>query len=86
MPTISQFFGISVRMYYDDHPPPHFHVYYGSNAAKVDIFDLEIQDGYLPRRVLQLVQEWAAIHQNDLMENWALAESHQELKKIPPLE
>jgi hypothetical protein len=86
MPTISQFLGISVRMYYDDHPPPHFHVYYGDNAAKIDIFALEIQEGYLPRRVLQLVQEWAAQYQNELMDNWILAESHQELNKIPPLE
>jgi hypothetical protein len=25
MPTISQFYGITIRMYFDDHPPPHFH-------------------------------------------------------------
>jgi hypothetical protein len=86
MPTISQFFGVSVRMYYDDHPPPHFHAYYGDQAAKIDIFALEIQEGRLPRRVLQLVLEWAALHQNELMDNWLLAESHQELKAIPPLE
>jgi hypothetical protein len=26
MPIISSFFGIYVRMYFDDHPPPHVHV------------------------------------------------------------
>jgi Domain of unknown function (DUF4160) len=33
MPTISQFYGITIRMYFDDHPPPHFHPYYGNEAA-----------------------------------------------------
>jgi len=25
MPTISEFFGILILMYYNDHAPPHFH-------------------------------------------------------------
>nr|WP_308189829.1 DUF4160 domain-containing protein [Nostoc sp. XA010] len=25
MPEISRFFGIIITMYYNDHPPPHFH-------------------------------------------------------------
>jgi len=33
MPTISEFFGILIRMYYDDHNPPHFHVFYGEYEA-----------------------------------------------------
>mgnify|MGYP003575944346 CR=1 FL=1 len=28
MPTISTFYGITIRMFYDDHAPPHFHVQY----------------------------------------------------------
>lgn len=33
MPTISMFYGIIIRMYYapKEHPPPHFHVYYGEH-------------------------------------------------------
>jgi hypothetical protein len=57
MPTVSQFYGISVRMYFDDHPPPHFHVYYGSDAAKIDINTLDIIEGELRRRTLALVVE-----------------------------
>jgi hypothetical protein len=34
MPTISQFYGITIRMYFDDHPPPHFHAYYGVMPRK----------------------------------------------------
>jgi hypothetical protein len=31
MPTISEFFGIIIRMYYDEHNPPHFHAYYAEH-------------------------------------------------------
>ncbi len=86
MPTISQFYGIAIRMYFDDHPPPHFHVYYGSDAAKIDIDTLDIIEGKLRRRTLALVVEWAAEHRDELLENWRLAESHRSLKPIDPLE
>lgn len=38
MPTISMFYGIVIRMYYDDHNPPHFHAFYGDYKA---IFNLK---------------------------------------------
>lgn len=57
MPTISRFFGISIRMYYDDHAPPHFHAYYGKNAVVVDIITLDVREGDIPRRALALVLE-----------------------------
>lgn len=37
MPEISRFFGIVIAMFYNDHPPAHFHVRYGSARAIVDI-------------------------------------------------
>ena len=55
MPTISQFYGITIRMYFDDHPPPHFHAYYGEEAAKIDIETLHVREGKLRRRPLALV-------------------------------
>ena len=62
MPTISIFFGIAIRMYYDDHAPPHFHAYYGREAVVIDIQTLAVRDGRIPRRALALVLEWAAEH------------------------
>jgi hypothetical protein len=50
MPTISEFFGILIRMYYDDHNPPHFHAYYGGHEAIISIETLEIMEGSLPKR------------------------------------
>lgn len=86
MPTVSAFFGITVRRYYNDHPPPHFHVYHQHDEVKVRIEGLRILDGYLPRRVLRLVRSWAKIHQDELRDNWFFAETHQVLKDIAPLE
>ncbi len=86
MPTISQFFGITIRMYYDEHPPPHFHAYYGEHAAVVDIRSLHLREGHLPRRALALVLEWANDHRDELMDNWKLLESHKPLNTIAPLD
>jgi len=42
LPTISQFFGILIRMFFDDHPPPHFHAVYNEHKAVIDIQRLEV--------------------------------------------
>jgi Domain of unknown function (DUF4160) len=86
MPTISTFFGVAIRMYYDDHAPPHFHAYYGEDAVVVEIGSLLIRDGRLPKRAMAMVLEWAAEHRSELSQNWALAEAHQPLNAIQPLE
>jgi hypothetical protein len=86
MPTISEFFGITIRMYYDDHNPPHFHAYYGSFQAILLIETLIVADGELPRRARALVLEWAAEHRSELLSNWRLAVEHRSLNTIAPLE
>lgn len=86
MPTISEFFGILILMYYNDHAPPHFHARYGEYEALLRIDPLGILKGYLPPKALSLVIEWAMIHQQELMKDWKLAESLQKLEKIAPLE
>jgi hypothetical protein len=54
MPTISRFYGIIIRMFFDEHGPPHFHVAYQGYDAVIDIETLEIKEGRLPRRALGL--------------------------------
>lgn len=80
------FFGIVVRMYFDDHAPPHFHAYYGNDAAVLAIDTFEVLEGRLPKRALSLVREWAELHRDELREDWQLAEAHHALRPIPPLE
>ena len=41
MPEVSRFFGIMIRMYFDEHNPPHFHAVYAGNEAQIGIFSKE---------------------------------------------
>ena len=86
MPEISRFFGIIITMYFNEHNPPHFHARYGDHKAEIAIETLSIIAGRLPPRVLGLVMEWAALHRQELMEDWELARRQVELKRIAPLE
>jgi Domain of unknown function (DUF4160) len=86
MPTISTFFGIFIRMYLADHPPPHFHVAYQGMEAKIEIESLRVMEGRLPRRQLELVRRWAEAHRDELRANWALVERREALNPIEPLE
>lgn len=86
MPEISRFLGIIIAMYYQEHNPPHFHVRYNEYKAAISIKDLALLNGKLPPKVFGLVIEWASQHQEELMEDWLLAEKFETLKQIKPLE
>jgi len=86
MPEISRFFGIVIRMYQDDHAPPHFHAYYGEEAAAVAIRNLRVFRGRLRPRARRMVFEWARLHRAELLAAWDLASSGQEPPAIAPLE
>ncbi len=87
MPEISQFFGIIIRMFHDDHPPPHFHAKYGEYHAKIHLETGEIIVGKLPRRALSLVEEWRELHRAELASCWKqVVERQAEPNKIEPLE
>lgn len=86
MPEISRFYGIIIRMFYNDHNPPHFHVVYQESEAVIDINTLDIIAGELPGRALSLAIEWAVSHRKELIENWEKAQNHETLKKIKPLD
>ena len=86
MPELSRFFGIIIAMYYEDHPPPHFHVRYGTQRAIVSIDTLAVIEGELSPRARGLVAEWASMHRDELKDDWALARRHAALKPIAPLE
>lgn len=85
MPTISSFYGILIRMYFGDHPPPHFHVRYGEHKARFSIPDGELIDGEMPARAMRLVREWVALHEGELEENWRRCERRVPLQPVEPL-
>lgn len=86
MPEISRFFGIVIKMFFEDHAPPHFHAEYGADFALIDIRNLSVFSGRLPPRVLGFVIEWATLHRQELAANWDRAVSRKALLKIAPLE
>lgn len=84
MPTISMFFGIIIRMYFDDHNPPHFHAFYQEYRA---VFSLDGQmiSGDMPEKQSKIIEVWAILHKDELDADWQLAKDQQELYKIEPL-
>jgi len=85
MPTICVFYGIVIQMFWNEHAPPHFHALYGEHEALVDIRRLEVMEGALPRRALNLALDWAELHQKELLEDWELCSLLQPPRPIQPL-
>ncbi len=86
MPTIAYFLGISVRMFFNDHAPPHFHVRYQGFRARVRIEDGEIIDGKVPPTVARILEEWTALRREPLMRNWQTARTDGTMERIAGLE
>ncbi len=86
MPELSRFFGMVILMYFNDHPPPHFHVRYGTQRAIINIRTLSVLQGHLTPKALGLVTEWAALHRAELLDAWDRARRHEMLPSIAPLE
>jgi hypothetical protein len=86
MPTIAYFLGIAVRMFYNDHDPPHFHVRYQGFSARVLISSGEVVDGRLPPTVARLVREWTELRRRELVLNWDAARANRQLERIGGLE
>jgi hypothetical protein len=72
-------------MFWHDHAPPHFHALYAEDEALIDIRTLAVIEGYLPRRAMALVSEWAQEHRQELLEDWELCVRNQTPRKIRPL-
>jgi hypothetical protein len=85
MPTISRFFGIIISMYWDEHNPPHFHVRFGEYKCSIDINDVSVTVGKLPKKQERLVLAWTEIHQLELLHNWELCLHDKQPIKIEPL-
>lgn len=84
MPTISMFYGILIRMFYDDHQPPHIHAIYNEYEACYD-FEGNAIKGSLPNKENKLVVAWIEIHKDELMANWQLAGNGEKIYNIEPL-
>lgn len=88
MPELSRFFGIIVRMFAEagePHHTAHFHAYYQDHIGVFGIDPVELLAGSFPRRQQRLVEAWAELHQQELLQDWERLQSGQRPLPIDPL-
>lgn len=85
MPEISNFYGITIYMFFEDHNPPHFHVYYDDSSALVSILDGAILKGSLPPQAKRMVKKWLELHRDELLDNWNRLSNSESALSIKPL-
>lgn len=83
MPIISSFYGIIIKMYFqqNDHNPPHIHAIYGEYIGIIDINKCQMIAGDLPNKALTLVLEWVKLHKLELLYMW----NTQDFNNLPAL-
>jgi hypothetical protein len=86
MPYVSMFFGIIIRMFHNDHDPPHFHAEYQGGTAKFDLDGNLITGNIKSRTARSLIKKWAAQHKNELTANWETARKLGKIHRIDPLD
>lgn len=84
MPEISRFYGLIIKMYFQqkEHNPPHVHILYGEYMGAIDIATLQMIEGDLPPKALSMAQEWIGKYRKELLTIW----NTQSFIKLPPLE
>jgi len=85
MPVISKFYGIVIRMLVIRPFAAHFHAIYENCELIVGVAPLRIIQGDAPRRVRDMVMEWAAQHQEELLQAWNRLGAAQQPRPIAPL-
>lgn len=83
MPEISRFYGIIIKMFFKpkEHEPSHIHALYGEYIGVFDLKTMQMTDGDLPIKAQELVKEWLAKYQKELISMW----NSQNISKLPPL-
>ncbi len=85
MPEISRFFGIVIRMFYNDHEPPHFHAEYQGERGKFDPTGRMLVGNIQSKTALRLIRQWAREHEADIRANWRRMKAGKPLEAIEPL-
>ena len=70
MPTLHRLGAASIRMYADDHHPPHFHIVGADFQVLVRIADLAILAGTARKAQIAEAMAWAETHREWLALKW----------------
>lgn len=71
MPVLQRFGAVSLRIYADDHRPPHFHIVSPEFQVLVRISDLSVIAGEARAADLAEALAWAREHKEFLALKWA---------------
>jgi hypothetical protein len=86
MPELCRFWGLLIKIQYQDHSPPHIHVWYGGkDRATIGIRSRRVLQGSLPSAKLTLVLAWILLHEDELEVAWERAKTGKNPGKIDPL-
>jgi len=86
VPIVSAFFGIIIRMFFDDHAPPHFHAEHAGQDGIFDFSGRMIAGNIRSTTARKLIRQWARAHLAELESNWMRAKKLEPLSQIAPLE
>ncbi len=86
MPYVSMFFGIIIRMFHNEHNPPHFHAEYQGQRGVFDFHGNMTRGSIKSKTAKKLIKEWANLHHQELVENWEKAAGGNVIDKIAPLD
>jgi len=70
MPTIVKIGNIKIRIFADDHNPPHFHIVTPDYKISVCIDNFEILIGHMDRRSFEIAMKWATKNKGVLINEW----------------
>lgn len=70
MGKLVQIGNLIIRVYANDHLPPHFHVITPDADALVEIATLEILRGTLPRKAAETAMAWATENKAVITAEW----------------
>ena len=85
MPTLRRFNRCRIEMYFDDHPPPHFHVITRKNERVSVVIDtLVIQAGEADSRDTGEAFAWARENGAELRSRWQEYSEEEPAKAMVP--
>ena len=72
MPVLSRFYGIIIRMYFQqsEHNPPHIHAQYGDSVGLFSLENGEMFEGDLDKKMRSFVTNFIVYYKEQLLEMW----------------
>lgn len=71
MPTLATLGAVLIRMFADDHNPPHFQIVTPDHEALIRLSDLSVMAGAIDRRSLAVALDWATRNRETLEHEWS---------------